>query len=354
MEAAARSGGAQFEMGCEAVRVEVLAYPPPAPAGVSAAAESSAPQNSAAEVAVTARDGRVFRASQCVLAAPVAALSAVEFVPQLSPEKRRAIAEIPMGSIAKVSFVVDGARWLDGKCSGGIAVTGLPPSANAYTAAGGRSRSSSGGDATCVVTVYAVGDAAEHIAQLQHDQRICAAAEAVSASPATKEDGAESALREPEHVTEGAAKVWREDTSSKGAYAFFRPGQIAVRGVAGLLCVCGCELPRRDPRGVLSCFTTTQAGLPRALRAAEHGGALRFAGEHTSVFQGYMNGAIESGHRVAWEVFRAAQKAGSAAAVEPSVAAVAEGRVTAAAAAAERPSQQEALAAAAGQTGGSK
>lgn len=204
-----REGGASVELGCEATRVEVLAAAPPA---------------ARAEVAVTARDGRVFRADQCVLAAPVKALGAVEFSPPLSPAKQRALAEVPMGSIAKVSLLVESERWLEGKRRGGVAVPGLPPSANAYNCAGGRVS----GDANCVVTVYAVGQAAEHIASLPRERRVAAAAEAVSRSPAARGSD-EPALREPERVTQGADKVWREDTSSRGAYAFFRPGQIAVR-----------------------------------------------------------------------------------------------------------------------------
>ena len=42
------------------------------------------------------------------------------------------------------------------------------------------------------------------------------------------------------------------------------------------------------------------------LREAERGGRahgrVAFAGEHTAMWCGYMNGAIESGHRAAWEI----------------------------------------------------
>jgi monoamine oxidase len=36
---------------------------------------------------------------------------------------------------------------------------------------------------------------------------------------------------------------------------------------------------------------------------AQRHGCVSFAGEHTAMWCGYMNGAIESGHRAAWEVF---------------------------------------------------
>lgn len=184
---------------------------------------------------VTARDGRAFEADQVVLAAPLKAVAALDFSPPLSEAKRRALAEVPMGSIAKVAMEVDGERWLDGRRRGGVAVAGLPASANAYTAAGGRAGGGGGGEESggrCVVTVYAVGEAAEHIASLPPERRVAAAAEAVGRS-LTADDGggggSRPALREPGHVACGAAKVWREDTSSRGAYAFFRPGQISAR-----------------------------------------------------------------------------------------------------------------------------
>ncbi|MGL5909221.1 MAG: flavin monoamine oxidase family protein, partial [Phycicoccus sp.] len=61
---------------------------------------------------------------------------------------------------------------------------------------------------------------------------------------------------------------WGEDTWSQGIYAAFPPG-----------------VSRAE----------------RCLLRRPHGRVL-FAGEHTAQFQGYMNGAIESGHQVAWEV----------------------------------------------------
>ena len=48
---------------------------------------------------------------------------------------------------------------------------------------------------------------------------------------------------------------------------------------------------------------TNRANMFEAILAPELGGRLHFAGEHTSVdFLGYMNGAVESGERVADEI----------------------------------------------------
>jgi monoamine oxidase len=63
--------------------------------------------------------------------------------------------------------------------------------------------------------------------------------------------------------------VWEHDPHARGGYAFFDPAF--------------------DP--------ALRAWLPRPL------GRLFFAGEHTSIkWQGYMNGAVESGRRAAAEV----------------------------------------------------
>jgi monoamine oxidase len=73
----------------------------------------------------------------------------------------------------------------------------------------------------------------------------------------------------------GVAYRWSSDPWALGAFAQFRPGQMT--------------------------------GLLPALAASEDG--LHFAGEHTSPWTGWMEGAIESGERVAREVLAAAHRA---------------------------------------------
>ena len=63
-------------------------------------------------------------------------------------------------------------------------------------------------------------------------------------------------------------KVWREDPFAAGAFAFAQPGQLHWI-------------------------------LPTARRPDNR---LHFAGEHTSVSPGWMDGALESGERVAAEI----------------------------------------------------
>ncbi|MGL5819798.1 MAG: flavin monoamine oxidase family protein [Phycicoccus sp.] len=56
-------------------------------------------------------------------------------------------------------------------------------------------------------------------------------------------------------------------------------------------------------QGIYEAFPPGVSRAERRMLSQPHGRVL-LAGEHTAQFQGYMNGAIESGHRVAWEVSR--------------------------------------------------
>ena len=69
----------------------------------------------------------------------------------------------------------------------------------------------------------------------------------------------------------GASKCWDEDPWARGAYAFFRPGQM------------------------------------RSLQPhiARPEGRIHFAGDHTSAWMGWIEGALESGLRAAREVHEA-------------------------------------------------
>jgi monoamine oxidase len=70
----------------------------------------------------------------------------------------------------------------------------------------------------------------------------------------------------------GATKCWDEDEWARGAYAWYRPGQMSTL-------------------------------LPHVARAE---GRIHFAGEHASSTFGWMQGAIESGNRAAREINDAA------------------------------------------------
>jgi len=73
----------------------------------------------------------------------------------------------------------------------------------------------------------------------------------------------------------GTSYIWHEDQFARGAFAYFQPGQITTL-------------------------------LPVAQRPE---GRIHFAGEHTSAWHGWMNGALESGNRAAAEVNEAESSA---------------------------------------------
>jgi monoamine oxidase len=73
--------------------------------------------------------------------------------------------------------------------------------------------------------------------------------------------------------TSGTSVIWHDDPFAGGGFAYFEPGQMTTL-------------------------------LPVAQRAE---GRIHFAGEHTSAWHGWMNGALESGNRAAAEVNAAAQ-----------------------------------------------
>ncbi len=81
----------------------------------------------------------------------------------------------------------------------------------------------------------------------------------------------------------GTSQIWHEDQFARGAFAYFEPGQMTTL-------------------------------LPIAQRPE---GRVHFAGEHTSAWHGWMNGALESGNRAAAEVNDAGSAAEMAVRVAP-------------------------------------
>lgn len=73
------------------------------------------------------------------------------------------------------------------------------------------------------------------------------------------------------HVERGASKCWDEDAWARGAYVWFRPGQLRSLGPS----------------------------------LATPEGRVHFAGEHTSPWIGWMQGTLQSGLRAAQEILEA-------------------------------------------------
>jgi len=69
----------------------------------------------------------------------------------------------------------------------------------------------------------------------------------------------------------GTTEIWQDEPYARGAYTYFQPGQMSTL-------LSGAQQPE---------------------------GLIHFAGEHTSAWHGWMNGALESGNRVAAEINQA-------------------------------------------------
>lgn len=193
---------------------------------------------------------RFFTADRVIVAVPFAVMSRIAFDPLLSRETRDAMAEIPNTSVVKVFVQTRTRFWLADNHSGGAA-TDLPMgllSERSINQPGTRG----------ILEAYVVGEPARRLCALSQDDRVRAVmTDLVKLFPAITEQS-----------ETGTSKCWGEDEWARGAYAWFRPGQMAK-------------------------FLPT-------LGKAE--GRLHFAGDHTSPTPGWMEGALHSAERVVKEI----------------------------------------------------
>ena len=195
---------------------------------------------------------RRFSGQRAVVTAPFPPLRRVRFEPALSSGKQRAIRDMQYENLARVLLQLDSRPWQKHGLAG-WARTDLP-SEIWHLSHDRRGR-------RALYGVYLKGSAAAALLGMGEAERIRYAAEHVdSVFP-----GVAAA------VEGGWSKVWLEDRWAGGAHSGLAPGQLT-----GLM--------------------------PHAFTAE---GRIHFAGEHTSPWQAWMEGAIESGERAAAEVHRA-------------------------------------------------
>jgi monoamine oxidase len=192
-------------------------------------------------------------ADYAVLAIPLGPLKQIEIEPALPPAHQAMIDNLAYGSVTKVMIQYQGRFWGDGDWDGSL-LTDLPISCT-WGATPFQD------DAPNILTVYTGADYGTAFSALDDDDRIAAAiAQVETVFPG-------SAAR----VVAARTIAWRHEPYSQGGYLTFAVGQV---------------LPHWD-----------------TLR--QPAGRLYFAGEHTAVNQGYMDGAVESGQRVASELIQA-------------------------------------------------
>lgn len=201
-------------------------------------------------------DRTQIKADYVILAVPVTALRAIEITPDLPPEQAKAFERLKYGRVTKSSLQFSRRFW---KRHGRSPAYGTDGPTGAIWDANEEQRGPAG-----ILTFMAGGQASEDTQKILAQDGV---AGLVRALDWLKPGNAE--LLRHHHVT------WEHDPWSQGGYAFFDPSF--------------------DPAW-------------RPWLARPHGRVL-FAGEHTSIkWQGYMNGAVESGLRAAAEVWALATK----------------------------------------------
>jgi monoamine oxidase len=181
---------------------------------------------------------------------PFSVLRHLEVAPDFSPEKRRAINELPYASTSRIFLQCRKRFWLDEKLSG-FASTDLPimfifDSTSAPDGPRG------------LLEVYASGARGRQLDELARPERVTFAVEQMAkVHPAIRD-----------YFEGGADMCWQGEEWSRGAYSYYRPGQV-------------------------------QALHPHVARAE---GRVHFAGEHTSSWPHWMQGALQSALRTVREV----------------------------------------------------
>lgn len=196
---------------------------------------------------------QTFAADYLICAIPFAVLKRVEVSPGFSPEKQRAIAQLGNTSVVRVFMQTRKRFWRDEGLSG-AATTDLPIMTaydKAHYLPGKRG----------LLEAYVAGARARRLAAMTASERMnFTVRQMEQILPAIRE-----------HYEGGASVCWDEDEWARGAYAWFKPGQM-------------------------------ESFLPHIARPE---GRVHFAGDHTSPWPGWMNGALQSGARAAREVIQA-------------------------------------------------
>jgi len=194
-----------------------------------------------------------FTADYLICAIPFSVLRSVTVAPEFSAEKTKAVAELGNTSVVRVFMQTRKRFWLDEGLSGGAA-TDLPIVSvydKAFYLPGTRG----------MLEAYVAGERARQLAAMTADAR--------QEFTVTQMEKILPAIRE--HYEGGASVCWDDDQWARGAYAWFRPGQLSE-------------------------------WLPHIVKPE---GRVHFAGDQTSPWPGWMNGALQSGNRAAREVNQA-------------------------------------------------
>jgi monoamine oxidase len=197
-----------------------------------------------------AGEHQAFLCDRLVCAIPFSVLRHIEVTPGFSREKQRAIDQLQYTSVARIYLQTRSRFWFAEGLSGN-ATTDLP-------VMGIYERTINQPGTRGILECYTAGPNARQLAAKKESERVTSALAGVEKVYSSINQQFEG----------GASKCWDEDEWSRGAYAWFKPGEMTSL-------------------------------LPHIAHVE---GRVHFAGEHASSSPGWMQGAIESGNRVAAEI----------------------------------------------------
>lgn len=185
------------------------------------------------------------RGDACICTLPVAALRDVQFSPALPSRQQQALRELSYARIMKSPLLFEERFWKTNDYSL------VSDRTSHYFFHSTKNQAGQQG----VLTSYVIGDKADVLASQNHRARRQMIAEDLRVVDE----------RAPELVRGGLTYAWQRDTWTRGAYALYRPGQwFGLRPILG------------QPYG-----------------------KVLFAGEHLADWQGFMEGAINTGEEAA-------------------------------------------------------
>jgi monoamine oxidase len=189
-------------------------------------------------------------ADQLICTVPFSVLRHIEISPRFSAAKQNAIEQLPYTSVARTYLQTRKKFWLDE----GLSSSATTDLSNLMVFDGAVNQPGNRG----ILESYLAGPPARQVTAMKESERV----ESVLALV----EKVHPHIRQNFEV--GATKCWDEDEWARGAYAWFKPGQMTSL-------------------------------LPDVARPE---GRIHFAGEHASSLFGWMQGAFESGNRAAQEV----------------------------------------------------
>jgi monoamine oxidase len=200
---------------------------------------------------VTVRAGKEsFRADACICTAPIASLRKIKFDPPLPSAQAEAAQKLQYARIIKNSVLYENRFWKDENYSM------VSDTTSHYYFHSTQNQPGTNG----ILTAYAIGEKADVLASQDDKRRM----------DLITRDLVDFNADAPKLAKGIASYAWQRDEYTEGAYAIYRPGQwFGIRPVLA-----------RPHQKVL------------------------FAGEHIADWQGFMEGAIETGESAADELIK--------------------------------------------------